>query len=323
MPYGYGNDMGGSDIGAGIRRAGESIAQGIRERAARAERKRKEEARKRREQFIAKSKLMARGVPYTAEYDQIIDSGGTSDDVVETATAAMKKKSAEDAQRAAEAESFSAAETSGREASAGVQRGRDLLKNAQFRAMPADDPRRQSIADAYLHGSMAQQREAVKALEPEKPPKPEKATQSEIDRGARRRYWEDAGRPEGKEWRLWIMTGAGQPDKAGQFPSAAEKSSLFEGEYKKLAAEEKKRKDALAQPSSFDPGEERQRRRALLSPERTPQQIRDSAMTYSENMAAMEGQAANVGEVPAAQEEALRERIRRLRERLDRLEGRK
>ena len=314
MPYGYGNDMDGRGIGAGIRSAGESIAQGIRERAARAERKRKEEARKQREQFIAKSKLMARGVPYTAEYDQIIDSGGTSDDVVETATAAMRQKSAEDAQRAAEAESFSAAETSGREASAGVQRGRDLLKNAQFRAMPADDPRRQSIADAYLHGSIAQQQEAVRALEPEKPPKPEKATQSEIDRGARRRYWEDAGRPEGKEWRLWIMTGAGQPDKAGQFPSAAEKSSLFKGEYKKLAAEEQKRKDALAEPFL---------RQSPLPPERTPQQIRDSAMTYSENMAAMEGQAANVGEVPAAEEEALRERIRRLRERLDRLEGRK
>jgi hypothetical protein len=217
-----GDDLGGAALGRGI---GALIA------ASQQRKTEEEEAerRKRGEKAVARLKLSARGIQWKPDHDRMIDSGGTADDVVSMALAGKIRQS-ESLQRE------TAAEDSAREASVAISRGQGLLKNPQFQKLTRDDPRRQSIADAALHGTIAQSREAIQELEPPKPEKPEKATDSAMDRAARAEYARDK-LPDDAKTRLWVAIGGEMPG-SKTFPSPEVVASDYEQQRSLLAKDQ-------------------------------------------------------------------------------------
>jgi hypothetical protein len=307
MPYGY--DMGGSAIGGGIRSAGQSIAQGIMARAAENERKRVEEERKKRERLVAKSRLAPLKIDWTPEYDQMIEAGGTADDVAQAAQSELVRRKTEQAKADEQARMAATAEESGQRANVGVERARQLMRNPEFAKLPVGDVRRQSIADAFLRGTIGQQQEAVKALEPEKPEKPTKATDSEIERAARREYWKGVGSPKDLRWQLWVMTGKGDPPDKKEDLTPAQKAGDIEQSWRGVVSGQQKAQAKIAARSLSDRPTAADSALAVM----TPEQVADSARKEAAYVGQIKQEAIG-GDVPEATVPGLQQKIEDVRQ---------
>ena len=278
---------------------------------------------KKRERLVARVKLTARGISWKPDHDQIIDAGGTADDVVETATAEKIWQAEEKDRLTKSSERETAVEDSAREASVAVSRGQGLLANRQFQKLARDDPRRQSIADAALRGTIAQRREATKELEP---PKSEKATDREMDRAARFEYARD-NLPNNGKTRLWIQIGGEPPDKETAIPTPAGRAADAEQSWLRLKTQQPKSQKAVENDAFI-----KKTAGKVLRPEATPSdyrlagmtpdELRDSSITEADYVGKLKAQVAG-GDVPDAQAQAILQRIDSLQTRLDRLRARR